>query len=192
MNTNQGAAYVFTRSDGAWSQTQKLAASDAAAGDLFGFSVALDAETAVIGASGKDKNAATGAGAAYVFTLSGGTWTPQQKLLPDISAADNFFGAAVAVSGDTALIGSFGDDIGANADQGSAVVFVRSGSTWTKQQKLTTTDGAAGDKFGLSRRTLRGHGGDRGDWRRPRRRGSRFGLCLFAHRRGMVPATAPP
>ena len=150
VNTNQGAAYVFTRSDGAWSQTQKLAASDATAGDLFGFSVALDAETAVIGASGKDKNGATGAGAAYVFTLSGGTWTPQQKLLPDISAADNFFGSAVAVSGDTALIGSFGDDIGANADQGSAVVFVRSGSTWTKQQKLTTTDGAAGDKFGLS------------------------------------------
>ncbi len=150
VNTNQGAAYVFTRIDGAWSQTQKLTASDAAAGDFFGFSVALDADTAVIGASGKDKNAATGAGAAYVFTLSGGTWAQQQKLLPDISAADNFFGAAVALSGDTALIGSFGDDIGANPDQGSAVVFVRTGSTWTKQQKLTTSDGAAGDMFGLS------------------------------------------
>jgi hypothetical protein len=151
VNVNQGAAYVFTRSGGeTWSQSQKLTAPNAAGGDLFGVSVAIDAETAVIGASGKTERGDAAAGAAYVFTLSGGTWTEQQKLLPDISAADNFFGAAVAVSGDTALIGSFGDDIGANANQGAAVVFVRSGSTWTKQEKLTAADGSAEDKFGMS------------------------------------------
>jgi FG-GAP repeat/Putative Ig domain len=149
-NGNQGAAYVFKRADETWTQTQKLTASDAAVGDLFGFSVALDAETAVIGAGGKVEGGNVGAGAAYVFTLSGETWREQQKLLPDISAAGNFFGASVAISGDTALIGAWGDDIGENADQGSAVVFVRSGETWTKQKKLTAADGSADDKFGLS------------------------------------------
>ncbi len=151
VNVNQGAAYVFTRSGGeVFSEYQKLTAPNAAGGDLFGVSVALDAETAVIGASGRTERGDAAAGAAYVFTLSGGAWAEQQKLLPDISAADNFFGAAVAVSGDTALIGSFGDDIGANANQGAAVVFVRSGSTWTKQEKLTAADGSAEDKFGMA------------------------------------------
>jgi hypothetical protein len=149
-NANQGAAYVFTRSGGTWSQQQKLTASDPGGGDFFGISIALDGGTSVIGASGKIERGDAGAGAAYIFTLSGGTWTEQQKLLPDVSAPDNFFGAAAALSGDTALIGSFGDDIGANADQGSAVVFVRSGSTWTKQARLTADDGSADDKFGLS------------------------------------------
>src|SRR5262249_50831155 len=146
-NANQGAAYVFRRSAGTWSQTQKLIASDAAAGDLFGFSVALDAETAVIGASGKDENAATDAGAAYAFTLVDGTWTEQQKLSFNNLEQGDFFGAAVAVSGDTALIGAFGDDIGANTDQGSAHVFVRSGTVWTRQQRIIANDGSADDKF---------------------------------------------
>src|SRR5215475_10782706 len=147
-NVNQGAAYVFNRSGGTWTQTQKLNASDAAAGDLFGFSVALDAETAVIGACGKHEGGAANAGAAYVFNRSGGTWTERQKLSPPNLEQDDFFGAAVAVSGDTALIGAFGDDIGANADQGAAHVFVRSGTVWTRQQRLTAVDGSASDQFG--------------------------------------------
>jgi FG-GAP repeat protein/putative Ig domain-containing protein len=151
VNVNQGAVYIFTRGGGeVFSETAKLTAPNAAGGDLFGVSVAIDAETVVIGASGRTERGEAAAGAAYVFALSGGAWTAQQKLLPDISAADNFFGAAVAVSGDTALIGSFGDDIGANTNQGAAVVFVRSGSTWTKQEKLTAADGSAEDKFGMS------------------------------------------
>lgn len=149
-NANQGAVYVFTRSGGIWSQAQKLSAPDPAGGALFGVSVALDAETAVIGASGKTERGDSAAGATYVFTLLAGTWAAQQKLLPDISAVDNFFGAAVAVSGDTALIGAFGDDIDVNVDQGAAVVFVRSAGVWTKQQRLTSADGSANDKFGFS------------------------------------------
>jgi FG-GAP repeat protein/putative Ig domain-containing protein len=150
VNVNQGAAYVFTRSGGVWSELQKLTAPDGAAGDLFGMSVALDAETAVIGAGGKLVRGDADAGAAYVFTLSGGMWVGIQILLPDIRGAGDFFGAAVALSGDTVLIGSWGDDIGANTNQGSAVVFARSGGMWSQQQKLTAADGADGDNFGLS------------------------------------------
>jgi hypothetical protein len=147
---NQGAAYVFTRSAGVWSQSQKLSAPDPEGGATFGVSVALDAGTAVIGASGKTERGNASAGAAYAFTRSSGTWTAQQKLLPDISAVDNFFGAAVAVSGETALVGAFGDDIDVNANQGAAVVFTRSAGVWTKQERLTAADGSAEDKFGFS------------------------------------------
>jgi hypothetical protein len=149
-NANQGAAYVFVRSGDVWTQLQKLTSPDGAAGDLFGISVALDTETMVIGASGKDDGGAAGAGAAYVFTQIGPTWTAQQKLLPNNSEANDFFGVAVAVSGDTALVGASGEDTGANADKGAAFVFVREDTTWTQQQKLTATRGSAGDNFGLS------------------------------------------
>src|SRR5262249_9061705 len=113
-----------------------------------GVSVALDAETAVIGAVGKHEGGLANAGAAYVFTLSDGTWTERQKLSPPKFEQDEYFGAAVAVSGETALIGAFGDDVGANADQGAAHVFVRSGTVCSHQQRLTAGDGSANDQFG--------------------------------------------
>ncbi|EPY00121.1 FG-GAP repeat protein, partial [Magnetospirillum fulvum] len=80
--TDAGALYVFTRSGGTWTQASKLTASDKAAGDNFGSSVSLssDGNTAVVGASGADPGGISNAGAAYVFTRSGGTWTQQAKL----------------------------------------------------------------------------------------------------------------
>ena len=75
-NSNRGAAYVFVRSGGVWTQQQELTASDGAADDYFGGSVSLSGDTAVIGAVGKN----SGQGAAYMFVRSGGVWTQQQKL----------------------------------------------------------------------------------------------------------------
>ncbi len=149
---NSGAVYVFRRNDGAWTEAQKLTASDPEAGARFGFSVAIDARTAVVGANGKDDGgaAASDAGAAYVFTLADADWTEQQKLLPNGLAEEDLFGVDVAVGGDTILVGSHGDDVGAREDQGSAYVFVRSGTVWSQQQKLTAVGGAEGDRFGVS------------------------------------------
>ncbi len=77
---DSGAAYVFTRSGGIWTQKQKLLASDGLAGDYFGVSVTINGDTTIVGASRDDDNG-SGSGSAYVFTRSGGVWTPQQKLL---------------------------------------------------------------------------------------------------------------
>ncbi len=137
-----GSAYVFTRTGTTWTQQQKLTASDAAVGRFFGTSLALSADTAVIGARG-------GSGSAYVFTVSGTTWSEQQKLTASDDAAGDFFGVAVALSGDSVVVGSSFDDDAGDAS-GSAYVFTRSGTTWSEQQKLTATDGAAGDLFGFS------------------------------------------
>jgi uncharacterized protein (TIGR03437 family) len=77
-------------------------------------------------------------------------WTQQQRLTADDGAGGDLFGHSVAVSGDTVVVGAKLDTIGANSDQGSAYVFVRGGAVWTKQQKLTADDGAAGDQLGVS------------------------------------------
>jgi hypothetical protein len=149
-NADQGSAYVFVRSGTTWSEQQKLTAADGHSGDLFGCSVALSGDTAVVGAYYNDVGANVHQGSAYVFTRSGTTWSQQANLTDVYGAAGDFFGRSVAVSGDTAVVGAYMDDVGANTDQGSACVFARDGTTWSAQSQLTAADGAAGDYFGYS------------------------------------------
>jgi len=146
--TSAGSAYVFVRSGGAWTEQQKLTASDAAANDQLGSSVAVSGDTVVAGATGDTTAAGQLAGSAYVFVRSGATWTEQQKLTASDAAAFDVFGIAVAVSGDTVVAGAFFDDTPAGQNAGSAYVFVRSGGVWTEQQKLTASDATAFDVFG--------------------------------------------
>jgi uncharacterized repeat protein (TIGR01451 family) len=148
-NANQGSAYVFVRSSGVWSQQQKLIAADGAAGDQFGNSVGVSGDNAVVGAPRDDLGANADQGSAFAFARAGAVWNQQQLTATDGAAQDSF-GSAVAASGDTLVVGAVGDDVGAYADQGSAYVFVRSGGTWSPQQKLTAADGAADDRFGAS------------------------------------------
>jgi FG-GAP repeat len=148
--TGQGSAYIFVRSGEVWSQQQKLEASDAAALDLFGFSVAISGETVVVGAHSDDGAAAGNQGSAYVFVRSGGVWNQQQKLEASDADAQDGFGFSVAISGETVVVGARGDDGAAAGNQGSAYVFVRSGGVWSQQQKLEASDAAEGDQFGNS------------------------------------------
>jgi hypothetical protein len=143
---HSGSAYVFARTGTTWTQQAKLTASDGAADDWFGESVALDGDTALIGAHGDDNNG-PGYGSAYVFTRTGTTWTQQAKLL--VSNAAGGFGCSVSLSGDTALIGVI-SEIENETIYGSAYVFTRTGTTWTQQAKLFASDGAALDLFGTS------------------------------------------
>src|SRR5207247_2582238 len=113
--------------------------SDAAANDVFGSSVSISGDTVVVGAPWAHTAAGAYAGAAYVFLRSGITWTEQQKLTPSDAAAGDFFGSALSVSGDTALVGAYRS--GLVTDVGSAYVFARSGTSWTEQQKLRTWQG---------------------------------------------------
>jgi uncharacterized protein (TIGR03437 family) len=145
-----GSVYVFVRSGGVWKQQQELTASDGTVNDRFGFTVAVSGDIAVVGASAKDINSKHAQGAAYVFVRSGGVWTQQQELTAADGATLDQFGGAVAVSGNTVLIGAFYKTVGSNAEQGAAYVFVQSGAAWTQQQELTATDGAAKDHLGYS------------------------------------------
>jgi len=146
----RGSAYVFIRSGTVWTEQQKLVAADGVDNDQLGQWVALSGDTVVAGAYDDDVGANVDQGSAYVFTRSGGVWTQQQQLTAADGAAGDQFGGSVAVVGDTAVVTASSDDVGANADQGSAYVFTRSGTVWTQQQQLTASDGAAGDAFGAS------------------------------------------
>ena len=129
-------------------QQAKLTASDGAAYDLFGFSVSISGDTAVVGAWADD-DAGAESGSAYVFVRIGSTWSQQAKLTANDAAAGDSFGESVSISGDTAVVGAGGDDDG-GAGSGSAYVFVRIGSTWSQQAKLTANDAAVHDWFGGS------------------------------------------
>jgi hypothetical protein len=149
--TDNGAAYVYTRSGGVWTQQQKLVASDAASSEEFGKSVSIssDGNTAIIGTSPASSNAN---GAAYVFTRSGGVWTQQQKLVASDAAAGDLFGSSVALSpnGNMALVGAYDEDTSPNTGQGAVYVYTRSGGVWTQQQKLVASDAASSENFGYS------------------------------------------
>ena len=144
--TDAGAAYVFIRSGTSWSQQAKLVASDAAASDYAGWSVAIDGDTLVVGAYGEDTGGSS-AGAAYVFTRSGTTWSQQAKIQASDAQANDQFGGSVAIEGDTIVVAARLEDTGASA-AGSVYVFTRSGTSWSQQAKIQASDAAGGDYFG--------------------------------------------
>jgi len=147
---DSGSVYVFTRSGTTWSQQTKLTAADGAEGDVFGISIAISDDTIVIGADLNDEKALN-AGAVYVFTRSGSSWSQQAKLTAADGAETDIFGVRVALSGDTVLISARRDDDDVmGIDAGSAYIFTRTGTTWQQQAKLTASDGAADDRFGRS------------------------------------------
>ncbi len=169
---SSGAAYVFVRSNGVWSQQAYLKASNTEADDEFGFSVAVSEDTVVIGAIGESSsatgvngnqgnNSAIGSGAAYVFVRSGETWSQQAYLKASNTEVNGRFGWSVAVSEDTAVIGAIGESgsaRGINGNQtnnsaigsGAAYVFVRSGAVWSQQAYLKASNTGVGDQFGTS------------------------------------------
>src|SRR5262249_44739204 len=125
---------------GTWMRQAKLLASDGTAGDLFGSSVAVSGDTAVVGADQKLNYT----GGAYVFVRSGTTWTEQQKWVG--TAPGDQLGIAVALGGDTAVIGAWGE----KSATGAAHVYLRSGSTWAPQGTLVAMDAVPGDGFGFA------------------------------------------
>lgn len=176
-----GAAYVFLREGTNWIQQAYLKASNTkpsstpqqdSYGDQFGFSVAVDGETIVVGAVSEDSDAtgvngdplnvqAPRSGAAYVFVRNGNTWAHQAYLKASNTRIGDSFGTSVAISGDTVVVGAYQEDSnasGVNGDQtnssrpnsGSAYVFVRRGADWMQEAYLKASNPEAEDWFGRS------------------------------------------
>ncbi|MCH8153131.1 MAG: FG-GAP repeat protein, partial [Planctomycetes bacterium] len=151
---DSGSAYIFRFNGSAWVQEAKLTASDGAVLDQFGISVSISGDVAVVGADRDDDNGAD-SGSAYVFVKPPGGWvdmTQTAKLTASDGAVSDLLGFSVSISGEVAVVGALGDnDNGFNS--GSAYVFVKPPGGWvsmTQTAKLTASDGAAGDEFGIS------------------------------------------
>lgn len=171
---NSGAVYVFTRRRGDWSEQARLKASNAGPGDLFGYSIALVDDTLAVGAPGEGSsatgingvqtnNAAFGSGAVYVFARSAGTWTQTTYIKPEVTGIGDSFGGALAMFGDTLVVGAPGEDsngttINAPGDpqnngaenSGAVYAFVRDGESWLQEAYLKGEYNKPSNAFGYS------------------------------------------
>ncbi len=166
-----GAAYVYVRNGATWTLDAYLKASNTDVFDLFSVSVAVDGDTIAVGAPFEASNATgvngdasdnsmAGSGAVYVFVRDGaGNWSQQAYVKASNSGQSDQFGTTVALSGDTLVVGSIGEDsvaTGVNGDQssngntnsGAAYVFTRSGATWTQEAYLKASNTGFEDQFG--------------------------------------------
>ena len=167
-----GGVYVFSRdAAGTWTQQAYIKASNTDAADRFGFSVALSRDTLVVGAP-YEASAATGingneadntaaqAGAVYVFTRNAGSWNQQAYVKASNAQANDRFGGAVSVSGDTMAVGAHQEDSSATGigggqgndnttgNSGAVYVFTRNAGTWSQQAYIKASNTGAGDSFG--------------------------------------------
>jgi hypothetical protein len=147
-DNRRGAAYVYARSGNIWLQRQRLAAAAAQAGDSFGYAVALDGDTALIGAPGRAglTPGSFSLGAVYAFVDELGIWSQQALLLAAAGANGDRLGSAVSLDGDLALLGA---PLAANA-AGSAYLFQRSAGQWSELAQLGAVGVLPGDRFGWS------------------------------------------
>ncbi len=139
--TDSGAVYVFARSGSAWTQQAKLVPLDPVQYAVFGGSIAVSGDTAVIGAPGYTEGGVANAGTAYVFVQSGGVWSQQARLtISDPLEFPASVGLSVAIDGDTIVLGAPNEDTAPSFQTGAAYVFTRNGALWTQQARLTPTE----------------------------------------------------
>jgi hypothetical protein len=150
-----GAVYVFESSGGVWSEAAKLFDRDGVCSDLFGEAVDLDGDTIVVGAPNAFVTGPSNRGAAYVYRRVGEQWQLEQRLLP-WGPDPNFFGASVALDGDTLLVGAEQEHVNGALRQGAAYVFRRDGTSWIGEQRLVASDGHEDSHFGIAAALL-GH-----------------------------------
>lgn len=175
--TDSGAVYIFKRTGVTWAQEAYVKASNAEAADSFGASVAVDADTLVVGAPLEDSgqktitngttassdNARLGAGAVYVYKRTGSTWAQEAYLKAPNAEIENNLGSAVAISGDTIIAGASGENSNqttitngptASSNEsaikaGAAFVFKRTGTQWAQEAYLKASNAEADDYYGL-------------------------------------------
>ncbi len=152
---DEGAAYIYVRNGTNWTQQARLTISDVTLQHYFGRSVALDGNTAVVGAVG-DFDVVDGVrhpfrGSIYIFTRNGNSWSQQAEIKASDGVPGDRFGVSVAIEGDTVIVGADGEGYDGNGSlTGAIYTFTRSGSTWTEEAKIKANDYYPQDGFGTS------------------------------------------
>ena len=145
-----GAAYLFHLENGVWNQKDRLAPTDLNNSDLFGYSVSIDGEWAIVSAYLADAPNAGDAGSAYIFHLENGVWVQKQKLQPSDLKASDWFGFSVSINGEWAIVGARYADLPNAGDAGAAYIFHLENGVWVQKPKLQPSDLKASDWFGHS------------------------------------------
>ena len=148
-NISAGSAYIFRLASGNWS-AQPTTESGMVAYDAFGYSVALDGNTAIVGVPYSDSGEAENAGRSFIFVRNNGLWSIEAQLIPSDVVGLDLFGNSVSISGDTAVIGAPNKQIGANPAAGNAYIYTRVGGIWSLQSTIVANDAQPNDNFGSS------------------------------------------
>jgi hypothetical protein len=140
-------------------QTSKLGATDPWNTDQFGNAVAISEPRLAVGSSSDDGGSGSDSGSGFVFVRAGNGWTLEARVSAADGAMGDEFGAALALAGDTLVVGARNVDVGANANQGAVYVFERNGSVWNQTQKIVAADGGRSEEqfgswLGLDGETL--------------------------------------
>ena len=143
-----GAAYLFKYEHNAWVEKQKLIPDIGAAGDLFGISVSIFGDYAVVGANGDDTQGIN-CGAAYIYKRHIDTWTLKKKLLPHAGSNFDEYGISVAIDKELIVVGAYSDDNN-GPYSGAAYIYSLLDDIWLEADKVFPEDGVANDKFGRS------------------------------------------
>ncbi len=150
---DRGAVHLFRRSaDGAWHAHARIVSPDAVAGDTFGYTLTMDAATLVVASRFADVGSMQQAGAVWTVDLgtSGSVGAPVRVQAPDPGAYE-WFGASVAIEGNTLVVGACRDTISAQvSEQGTTRVFRRTEAGWSQQAMLVSPGAATQDRFGNS------------------------------------------
>lgn len=145
-----GKIVIYERNGNNWTEQNTEAFDYSLMTDevLFGYSVDIDGDFAIVGAPWADEDGEK-SGLAYIYHLEDGTWKCQAKLKAIDASEDDRFGVSVAISGNRAIVGAFFDDVYGDRS-GSSHIFEYNGTKWEQTAKLVPADGAAGDWFGVS------------------------------------------
>ena len=141
-----GSVYIFKRDGTNWAEEQKLTASDGAEVDMYGYSVSISGDYALVGVPG-DKDYGDYTGSAYVLKREGISWVEKQKLIASDAEEDDHFGWSVAISEEYAVIGAVAEATNGH-QSGAAYIFKREGDSWLEKQKLIASDGTDNEFFG--------------------------------------------
>ncbi|EED87571.1 hypothetical protein THAPSDRAFT_264928, partial [Thalassiosira pseudonana CCMP1335] len=153
---NSGSVYLLTlnSSSNTWGDEQKIVASDGAASDNFGDTVAMSGTGHLVVGAPYEDDKGSNAGAVYLLTLnsSSNTWGDEQKIVASDGAASDNFGDTVAMSGTGHLVvgAPYEDDKGSNAGAVYLYTLNSTSNTWGNEQKIVASDGAADDNFGVT------------------------------------------
>ena len=146
------SAYIFAYDGSSWTQEAKIQASDLQSSDYFGNSVAMsgDGTKVIVGAYSEDTTY-TDVGAAYIFTLSSGSWSQEAKILASDKEGSDYFGYSVSMNSAATkvIVGAYVEDTG-GSDAGSAYIFAYDGSSWSQEAKIQASDKQSDDHFGYS------------------------------------------
>ena len=153
--SDAGQVYIYTRSGSVWTiETTLFPTADTAIVGSFGASLDFDSDAnrLIVGAYNSDESSLTDSGSAYVYVRSGVSWTQEAKLIPNDPLAQASFGRSVAMSSDGSrvIVGAAYQTNGSYSAAGAAYIFLRAVSSWSQEVKLTQTDPAADDRFGMS------------------------------------------